>query len=58
MADHHFEFLSFKEGCTDSSECTLVKMPRWKSHVAAHSIKPLFVLLESVILILDLQSFA
>ena len=30
------EFLSLKEGCTGSSESTLVKMPHcWKSHVAA-----------------------
>ena len=29
-------FLSFTRGCSGSSESTLVKMPRWKSHVAAH----------------------
>ena len=31
LTDHHFESLSFKGGCTGSSESTLVKMPRcWK----------------------------
>ena len=36
LTEHHFEFPSLKEGCTDSSESTLVKMPhRWKSHVVA-----------------------
>ena len=34
LAEHHLEFLSLKEGCTVSSESTLVKMPLyWKSHV-------------------------
>ena len=34
---HHLEFLSFKGGCTGSSESTLVKMPHcWKSHAAYH----------------------
>ena len=33
---HQLEFLSFKGGCTGSSESTLVKMPHcWKSHVMA-----------------------
>ena len=37
LAEHHLEFLSLKEGCTDSSESTLVKLPHClKSHVAAH----------------------
>ena len=37
LTEHHLEFLSFKGGCTGSSESTLVKMPHcWKSHVAAH----------------------
>ena len=27
LTEHHFEFLSFKGGCTGSSESTLVKMP-------------------------------
>ena len=32
LTEHHLEFLSFKGGCTGSSESTLVKMPRcWKS---------------------------
>ena len=36
MAEHHFEFLSLKGGCTGSSESTLVKMSHcWKSHVAS-----------------------
>ena len=37
LSEHHLKFLSFKEGCTGSSESTLVKMPHcWKSHAAAH----------------------
>ena len=37
LSEHHFEFLSFKGGCTGSSESTLVKMPHcWKSRVMAH----------------------
>ena len=37
MTKHHLEFLSFKGGCSGSSESTHVKMPHcWKSHVAAH----------------------
>ena len=36
VSEHHLEFLSLKEGCTEWSESTLVKMPHcWKSHVAA-----------------------
>ena len=36
LTEHHLEFLSFKGGCTGSSESTLVKMPHcWKSHVTA-----------------------
>ena len=39
LAEHHLEFLSFKGGCTGSSESTLVKIPHcWKSHVTAHFI--------------------
>ena len=37
LTEHHLEFLSLKEGCTGSSESTLVKMPHcWKSHAEAH----------------------
>ena len=37
LTEHHLEFLSLKEGCTGSSESTLVKMPHcWKSHAVAH----------------------
>ena len=37
LTDYHLEFLSFKRGCTGSSESTHVKMPHcWKPHVAAH----------------------
>ena len=37
LTDHHLECLSLKEGCTGSSESTLVKIPHcWKSHVMAH----------------------
>ena len=36
LTDHHLEFLSLKEGCTGSSESTLVKIPHsWKLHVVA-----------------------
>ena len=36
LTEHHLEFLSLKEGCSGTSESTLVKMPHcWKSHVAA-----------------------
>ena len=36
LTEHHLEFLSLKGGCTDSSGCSLVKMPQfWKSHVTA-----------------------
>ena len=35
LTEHHVEFLSLKEGCTGSSEYTLVIMPHcWKSRVA------------------------
>ena len=37
LTEHHLELLSLKEGCTCSSESTLVKMQHcWKSHVTAH----------------------
>ena len=37
LTEHHLEFLSFKGGCTCSSESTLIKTPHcWKSHVTAH----------------------
>ena len=40
LTEHHLEFLSLKGGCTDSSESTLVKMPRcWKSHFFAVVIR-------------------
>ena len=36
LTEQHFEFLSFKENCTGSSESTLVKIPHcWKSRVVA-----------------------
>ena len=36
LTEQHLEFLSLTEGCRDSSESTLVKMPHCsKSHVAA-----------------------
>ena len=36
LTEHHLEFLSLKDGCTGSSETTLVKMPHcWKSHGTA-----------------------
>ena len=37
LTEHQLEFLSFKGGCTGSSESKLVKMPHcWKSPVTAH----------------------
>ena len=37
LAEQHLEFLSFKRGCTASSESAFVRMPHcWKAHVAAH----------------------
>ena len=37
LTEHQLEFLSLTEGCTGSSESTLVKMPHClKSCVAAH----------------------
>ena len=40
LTEHHLEYLSFKGGCTGSSESALVKMSHcWKSHVAAHFAK-------------------
>ena len=37
LTEYHFEFLRITEGCTDSSESTLVKMPHcWKSHDMVH----------------------
>ena len=38
LTEYHLEFLSLKGVCTGSSESTLVKMPRWKSHVTAHML--------------------
>ena len=39
LTEHCLEFLSFKGGCTGSSESTLVKMSNcWKSHGLAHII--------------------
>ena len=39
LTEHHQEFVSLKEGCTGSSESTLVKLPNcWKSHATAHMI--------------------
>ena len=36
LTEHHLACLSLKEGCTCSSESTLVKMPHcWKSNVEA-----------------------
>ena len=37
LTELNLEFLSLNEGCTGSSESTLVEMPHcWKSHVVAH----------------------
>ena len=38
LTEHHLEFLSLTEGCTGSSESTLIKMSNcWKSHATAQS---------------------
>ena len=43
LTEDNLESLSFKGGCTGSSESTLVKMTHcWKSHVLAHAILELF----------------
>ena len=40
LTEHHFKFLSFKEGCRGSTESSLVKMSNnWKSHAAAQVFK-------------------
>ena len=40
LTKHHLEILSFKGGCTGSSESIHVKMPLcWESHVAAQIIQ-------------------
>ena len=37
LTEHHFEFLSFKGGCTGSSEPTLMEMQHcWKSLAVAY----------------------
>ena len=42
LTEYHLEFLSLKEGCTDSSKSTHVKMPHcWKSHSMAQIPKSL-----------------
>ena len=43
MTEHHLEFLNLKGGCAGLSESTLVKMPSWKSRVAAHMVDPLYI---------------
>ena len=46
LTEHHLEFtcISFKRGCTGSSECTLVKiLHSWKLHVAARMLKITFI---------------
>ena len=42
LTEQHLEYTSLKEGSTDSSEYTLVKMPHcWKSYVMAQIIAKL-----------------
>ena len=59
LTEYHLEFLSFKGGCTGSSESTLVKMPHcWKSHATAHiwsTFKKCRPRLESVVSYQDLH---
>ena len=44
LTKHHLEFLSLKEGCTGSSESTLVKMLHcWKSRVMAQLLLSLLL---------------
>ena len=39
LTEYHLLFLSFKGGCTDSSETTHVKMPHcWQLHAMAQMI--------------------
>ena len=43
LTEHNLEFICLREGCTDSSDSTLVKMPRcWKSHVKAQCLMTTF----------------
>ena len=47
LTEHHREFLSLKEGCTESCESTIVKLPHcWKSRHGSFVIV-LFCLLSS-----------
>ena len=34
LTEHHLEFLSINEGCTGSSESTLVKLPHCWNHMS------------------------
>ena len=47
LTEHHSEFLSFKVGCTGSSESTLVKMPHVENHmlrlICHHARVPAFM---------------
>ena len=44
--EYRLKFLSLKGGCTGSSESTPVKIPHcWKSHVAAHMVYHVHLLL-------------
>ena len=48
LTQPHLRFISFKAGCTGSSESTLVKMPHcWKPHVTAQ-MKVLIVLASEI----------
>ena len=45
LIEQHLEFLSFKGGCTGSSESTLVKISHcWKSGFTAHMSSATFVI--------------
>ena len=45
LTEQHLLFLSLTGGCKGLSESTLVKMPHcWKSHVAAHIVLALQVI--------------
>ena len=52
LTEHHLEFLSFKGGCTGSSESTLVEIPHcWKSHATAYFIIMNLVTKKSVFMV-------
>ena len=44
LTEHHSEFPSLNESCTDSYEYPQVKVPHcWKSHAGAHLLSDLLI---------------